>query len=222
MHWLRPIIIPIHRSLITRERLLNWWVDKFCSSAYYPWGIVLPSVLSGDTGASSYHLSQAWAAADLGGSEAEERVDRENPRSGQGLLSQWSWVLAHISWLPGCLLTAISRLYSFKALVGHLWPWKALRCKTNEIRNKWDQSWLGYHCTQEIRSRLVQLAQNSSRLSRLSLSSVLSQLLTWQHDSTETWTDGMTDVRQVLWVWCWVMLQLKWPVPKNWPWSIGK
>lgn len=57
----------------------------------------------------------------LGGSEwRRERADRGNPWSEKGLLLQWSWVLAHISWLLGCPLTAIRRPYSFKTLIGHL------------------------------------------------------------------------------------------------------
>lgn len=52
--------------------------------------------------------------------EKRERADRGNPWSEKGLLLQWSWVLAHISWLPGCPLTAIRRPYSFKTLIGHL------------------------------------------------------------------------------------------------------
>lgn len=161
------IIILIYRSLIIRKQLSIWWEDKFCSSSYHPRGIVLPPALPGDSGASSYHLSQTWATPNLGGSGVEERVDRENPWSGQGLLSQWSWVLAHISWLlPGCLLTAISRLYSFKALVGHLWPAK------RSVENKWDKKQMrwdltGRHNTQNIQLHSVQLwlLQNLSRSS---------------------------------------------------------
>lgn len=93
-----------------------------CSARTYK-GLVLPSVPD------MSHSKPGW-----------ERVDRENPWSGPGLLSRWSWVLAHISWLPGCLLTAINRPCSFKALAGHLWPAKhSVGKKTKEIRNKWDE-----------------------------------------------------------------------------------
>lgn len=81
-----------------------------CSARKYG-GLNVPSVPD------MSHSKPGWERSGV-----EERVDRENPWSGQGLLSQWSWVLAHISWLlPGSLLTAISRPYSFKALVGLLW-----------------------------------------------------------------------------------------------------
>lgn len=54
--------------------------------------------------------------------EEQRREWTDNPWSGQGLLSQWSRVFAHISWLlPGCLLTAISTMYSSQAHVGQLW-----------------------------------------------------------------------------------------------------
>lgn len=81
---------------------------------------------------------QTWAG------ERRRREWTDNPWSGQGLLSQWSRVLAHISWLlPGCLLTAISTLYSFMGTCGSLVGCITLfhSWKTNEIWSTRDESW---------------------------------------------------------------------------------
>ena len=118
-----------------------------CSARTYK-GLVLPSVPD------MSHSKPGW-----------ERVDRENPWSGPGLLSRWSWVLAHISWLPGCLLTAISRPCSFKPLAGHLWPAKHSAGKKNKRdkeQMRWDLS--GQRKTRNIHLHLLQLwlSQNLS------------------------------------------------------------
>lgn len=117
-----------------KKILLNWWDAKFC--------FILPmmhcasfcsAAQPGEIGASEHHLSQAWATTNQGGSGVEESMDRENPWSGLGLLSLWSWVLAHISWLlPGCLLSAISRPYHLK----QLWVTCGRRSTLSLLQNK--------------------------------------------------------------------------------------
>lgn len=125
-HSLYTFIFPIHRIYMIEKtkaknlKKLAGWEILFipispmrlcptpCTVMRYK-GLNLPSVLD---------MSHSKPWVERSGGEWTE-----NPWSGQGLLSQWSRVLAHISCLlPGCLRSAISTLYSFKVLVGHLWP----------------------------------------------------------------------------------------------------